>query len=46
MLVNNIDVFLVAQNTGTSPDMIKRFYAAVDIHKQSDKLRAPWNKST
>ncbi len=46
MLVNNVDVFLVAQNTGTSPDMIKRFYAAVNIHKQADVLRGDWLKGT
>lgn len=46
MLVNNVDVFLVAQNTGTSPDMIRRFYADVDIHKQADVLRGKWEKGT
>ncbi len=46
MLVNNVDVFLIAQNTGTTPDMIKWFYADVDIHKQADVLRGKWEKST
>ena len=46
MLVNNVDVFLIAQNAGTTPDMIKRFYASVDIHKQADVLRGRWEKST
>ncbi len=46
MLVNNVDIYLLAQNTGTSPDMIKRFYADVDIHKQADILRSDWDKGT
>lgn len=46
MVVKNVDVFLVARNTGTSPDMIKRFYADVEIHKQADVLRGRWEKGT
>ena len=46
MLVNNVDVFLVSQNTGTSPDMVRRFYADVNIHKQADVLRGKWEKGT
>lgn len=46
MVVNNISAKIIADNTGTTTDMIDRFYANVEIHKHADELRAPWKKST
>ena len=46
MLVNVKDVFLIAKNTGTSPDMIDRFYGHVDVHTQADILRGQWLRGT
>ncbi len=46
MLVNDVSIYTVAKNAGTSPDMVNRFYADVDIKKSSDELRKKWSKST
>jgi integrase len=37
-----VDVFALARNTGTSPDMIDKFYGQVDVEQFKDALRPDW----
>ncbi len=41
---NGVDVFLLAKNTGTSPEMIRKFYADVSLESMEDKLRPTWTR--
>ncbi len=41
-LVAGVDVFLVAENTGTSSDMIERFYGQVKLERMAKELRPEW----
>lgn len=41
-LIAGVDVFHLAQNTGTSSDMIHRFYADVKLELMKDHLRPEW----
>lgn len=43
-LMAGVDVFILAQNTGTSSDMIHRFYADVKLELMKDHLRPEWQK--
>jgi hypothetical protein len=35
-------LFLLARNTGTSSDMIKRFYGHVKLERMAKELRPEW----
>ena len=35
-------MFVLARNTGTSPDMIDKFYGQVSVEKFKDALRPDW----
>jgi len=37
-----VDVFVLARNTGTSPDMIDKFYGQVSVEQFKDALRPDW----
>ena len=37
-----VEVFVLARNTGTSPDMIDKFYGQVDVEQFKDALRPDW----
>lgn len=37
-----VDVFVLARNAGTSPDMIDKFYGQVDVEQFKDALRPDW----
>lgn len=37
-----VDVFVLARNTGTSPDMIDKFYGQVSVEQFKDALRPSW----
>lgn len=37
-----VDVFVLARNTGTSPDMIDKFYGQVSVEEFKDALRPSW----
>ena len=37
-----VDVFVLARNTGTSPDMIDKFYGQVSVEQFKDVLRPDW----
>jgi integrase len=37
-----VEVFALARNTGTSPDMIDKFYGQVDVEQFKDALRPKW----
>ena len=37
-----MDVFLLAKNTGTSSDMIERFYGQVMLERMAKELRPEW----
>lgn len=37
-----VDVFALARNTGTSPDMIDKFYGQVSVEQFKDALRPSW----
>lgn len=37
-----VEVFALARNTGTSPDMIDKFYGQVDVEQFKDALRPTW----
>jgi integrase len=37
-----VDVFVLARNTGTSPDMIDKFYGQVNVEQFKDALRPDW----
>jgi type IV secretory pathway protease TraF len=41
-LVARVDVFLLAKNTGTSSDMIERFYGQVKLERMAEELRPEW----
>lgn len=41
-LMAGVDVFILAKNTGTSSDMIHRFYADVKLELMQDHLRPEW----
>jgi len=41
-LVARVDVFLLAKNTGTSSDMIERFYGQVKLERMAKELRPEW----
>lgn len=41
---NGVDVFLLAKNTGTSPEMIRKFYADVSLETMEDKIRPTWTR--
>lgn len=43
-LMHDVDIFLLAQNTGTSVEMIQKFYADVKLEAMKDKLRPVWTK--
>lgn len=43
-LMAGVDIFILAQNTGTSSDMIHRFYADVKLELMKDHLRPEWQK--
>ena len=39
-----VDVFALARNTGTSPDMIDKFYGQVSVEQFKDALRPSWGE--
>jgi hypothetical protein len=41
-LISGVDVFLLAKNTGTSSDMIERFYGQVKLERMAKELRPEW----
>lgn len=41
-LIAGVDVFALARNCGTSPDMIDRFYGQVSVEQLKDQLRPQW----
>lgn len=41
-LIAGVDIFILARNTGTSSDMIHRFYADVKLELMKDHLRPEW----
>jgi type IV secretory pathway protease TraF len=41
-LIASVDVFLLAKNTGTSSDMIERFYGQVKLERMAKELRPEW----
>ncbi len=41
-LIAGVDVFLLAKNTGTSSDMIERFYGQVKLELMAKELRPEW----
>lgn len=41
-LIAGVDIFILAQNCGTSSDMIHRFYADVKLELMKDHLRPEW----
>jgi hypothetical protein len=41
-----VDVFLLARNTGTSSDMIERFYGQVKLERMAKELRPDWRVKT
>ena len=41
-LIAGVDVFLLAKNTGTSSDMIERFYGQVKLERMAKELRPEW----
>ena len=45
-LIAGVDVFLLAKNTGTSSDMIERFYADVKLEQMHKELRPEWRDRT
>ena len=42
LLIAGGDVFLLAKNTGTSSDMIERFYGQVKLERMAKELRPEW----
>ena len=40
-----MDVFLLTKNTGTSSDMIERFYGQVKLERMVKELRPEWGVS-
>jgi len=45
-LIAGVDVFLLAKNTGTSSDMIERFYGQVKLERMVKELRPEWRTGT
>ena len=43
-LIAGVDVFALARNCGTSPDMIDKFYGQVTVEQLRDQLRPRWGK--
>ena len=41
-LIAGVDVFALARNCGTSPDMIDKFYGQVSLEQLRDQLRPQW----
>lgn len=41
-LIAGVDVFALARNCGTSPDMIDKFYGQVSVEQLKDQLRPQW----
>jgi integrase len=41
-LLAGVDIFILARNTGTSSEMIERFYADVKLELMKDHLRPEW----
>ena len=41
-LIAGVEVFLLAKNTGTSSDMIERFYGQVKLERMAKELRPEW----
>ncbi len=41
-LIAGVDVFLLAKNTGTSSDMIERFYGQVKLERMAKEVRPEW----
>jgi integrase len=41
-IMNGVDVFVLAKNTGTSPKMIDDFYGQVKLELMKDHLRPEW----
>lgn len=41
-LIAGVDVFALARNCGTSPDMIDKFYGQVSVEQLKDQLRPEW----
>lgn len=41
-LISGVDIFALARNCGTSPDMIDRFYGQVNLEQLRDHLRPAW----
>lgn len=41
-LIAGVDIFILARNTGTSSDVIRRFYADVKLELMKDRLRPKW----
>jgi integrase len=44
-LIAGVDVFALARNTGTSPDMIDKFYGQVSVEQLKDALRPTWHRA-
>lgn len=42
-LAHGVDVFVLARNTGTSSEMIDKFYGQVANFRMKDRLRPEWN---
>lgn len=43
-IIHGVDVFILAKNTGTSPEMIDRFYADVKLERMKEQLRPEWRR--
>ena len=43
-LIAGVDVFLLAKNTGTSSDMIERFYGQLKLKRMVEELRPEWRR--
>jgi integrase len=41
-IIGGVEVFLLGKNTGTSSDMIERFYADVKLERMTKELRPEW----
>ena len=42
LLSARVDVFLLVKNTGTSSNMIERFYGQVKLERMAKELRPEW----
>ncbi|HEX8374301.1 MAG TPA: hypothetical protein VF606_03890, partial [Geminicoccaceae bacterium] len=45
-LIAGVNVFLLAKNTGTSSNMIERFYGQVRLECMAKELRPEWRDRT